>query len=290
MEMPKIAMIKLTNKVPLEGIVEYSSCETLLNKRQDSNFANLIKCRSNDENLMNVLPFIPGYDHTILFYLRDIFSSYADEYKCAIIDNLANYLHEVESIDTKIVRLKDPVVLTNNTRLLICRDYYEELSEDEKNKLNSLYQIEVVDESLKAAINQEIANNYSMADELYYELIDQIKQNYGLSISFRDNETDAANLLVKNYYISIFINSLMKNLPEIFSEEEIQHFSSNSYDYENKLSELARKVCSNDNVWQCYCKFVQAYNKRFIELKNQGKLLSTEQIQSINNDSTERVR
>lgn len=178
MNIDNVVLIRATNNLPINGILEPSCSSKYLHFQNKGNYYYLIQKEmkkylesqlqrpldfSEEDNkllkefLKDYLPLTSSYTGTLSFSLNglvpdDINNKFSDM-KIAIIDPIKYHLTEdfvnIDVIDTTI---KGNFEVSSEAIIVIDRSYFLSLTEEEQNNLAKVYRIELFEGSLKNAV------------------------------------------------------------------------------------------------------------------------------------------
>lgn len=192
MNINNIALVRATNYIPTDGVVrpisevpyivkkhgtvfsgkmtdllkEWGEVEKLdITKMGDEDYYDeYVKQVSNKTN--EYLPYVSDYNSMVLFSLNGLCpddseigfgnNKFSDKI-CAIIEPLSHHIEDAASLHPTDTAIKGSVELSDSSIILIEKDVYEALSEDEKKNLSSLkMQIKLFSGDLKSAVKQTL--------------------------------------------------------------------------------------------------------------------------------------
>lgn len=186
MNITNVALVRATNIIPIDGIVHPISEVPYLRKEKGTEFSfaindllkrkgilkpidwnkpdaiNEIK-KENNQILNEYLPYSSSYNSMVLWSLNglvpdDMNNTFSNK-TCAIIDGLEEQIKQAEitSLIPTDTAIKGNVVLSNNASILINKEKYNKLTQEEKEKLSKLnLSIIIFDGKLNDAINKEL--------------------------------------------------------------------------------------------------------------------------------------
>jgi len=186
MNIKNIALVRATNAIPFDGIVHPISEVPYLCKPKDTEFAVAMKdllrrkgilqkadIAKLDEIINQYMPYNSGYNSMVLWSLNglvpdDMNNTFSNK-TCAIIEGLAEQMEQSEIIslvptDTAI---KGNVNLSNKATILISKERYEELSQEEREQLAKLeMNVDVFEGNLKTTIDKVLVEDGYTAETL----------------------------------------------------------------------------------------------------------------------------
>lgn len=346
MDINNIALVRSTNIIPFDGIVKPISNVPYLCKNISSEFSfgisdllhsmeiipplddskmfeedyydNMVALSS--KILKEYLPYSSDYNSMVLFSINGIcpddnehgFANNTFSNKnVAIIEPLSEHIEQVISLEPTDTALKGDVVLSNVAIVLVRKNIYDLLSEEEKQKLNSnKFVVKTFEGSLKDVINLELENSgryipeklslsrstggfiHSDTSDMQIECINTIANNYNIPqikyfnlITSRDVTMPKYNevcneynnsLTVQNYYIQQF---LIEFLTYINAPIDMINKVSENINYKYFIQEVIEQIrkIGIDN----YKHFVDDYNKRLEEQQKNMTLPTPENIISV---------
>jgi len=337
MNIKNIALVRATNVIPIDGVVRPISEVPYLHKEKGTEFSfamyDLLKKkgllkeidwtkpdeiseidRENTKILSQYMPYNSDYNSMVLWSLNglvpdDMNNTFSNK-TCAIIDGLAEQIEQSEMIslvptDTAI---KGNVNLSNKATILINRERYEALSQEEKEQLAKL-DINVIafEGDLKEAVNEELMredrytaetlslrredDGYTKSDtsDEVREIVHNIANERGIAqvlhwnvITEQNDELDKlANvkdefkngLIVSDFYKKTFFEYL-------FSKMDISERVKTDVMYMPDSSAYIEQLCSEIEEIGIdeYKKVVDQYNHSLEQLKESGKLPTPQEI------------
>jgi hypothetical protein len=188
MNVEDVVLVRATNQLPINGLLVPSANGKYLTKDGPSYFKQILRGflkPAIEKELGRTLnlweesdrlyyesvaksyyPFTSKYNSTLSFSLNglvpdDINNKFSIK-NVAIIEPLKYHVNDpfisVDVIDTTI---KGPVTLSHEAIIVINKDYYDKLSDEQKNILQDNYHIELFTEDLKKAVNETLTKyNY----------------------------------------------------------------------------------------------------------------------------------
>ena len=342
MDIKNIAIVRATNVIPFDGIVYPLSEVPYLQKEHGTEFSfamnDLLKRQNklkqidwtkldemdkiseeNKEILKQYLPYNSDYNSVVLWSLNglvpdDMNNTFSNK-TCAIIDGLEEQIEESEMIslvptDTAI-KAKDGqkgIKLSQNATILISKERYETLSQEEKNKLDELdLKVSVFEGELQQAVNQNLEESGRFTAEklslnrvdggyIQSDTSDEIKQTIG-SIAKENNiaqelffniitgQSDELDKLhnvkdiyenmmqVSEFYKKTFFNYMFSKM-DISEDVKINSlFGMDSSVYMNELCDEIERIGIDK-----YKEVLDGYNARLEELQKSGELPTPQQI------------
>ena len=342
MDIKNIAIVRATNVIPFDGIVYPLSEVPYLQKEHGTEFSfamnDLLKRQNklkqidwtkldemdkiseeNKEILKQYLPYNSDYNSVVLWSLNglvpdDMNNTFSNK-TCAIIDGLEEKIEESEMIslvptDTAI-KAKDGqkgIKLSQNATILISKERYETLSQEEKNKLDELdLKVSVFEGELQQAVNQNLEESGRFTAEklslnrvdggyIQSDTSDEIKRTIG-SIAKENNiaqelffniitgQSDELDKLhnvkdiyenmiqVSEFYKKTFFNYMFSKM-DISEDVKINSlFGMDSSVYMNELCDEIERIGIDK-----YKEVLDGYNARLEELQKSGELPTPQQI------------
>ena len=224
MNIKNIALVRATNIIPIDGVVRPISEVPYLKKEEGTEFSfamnDLLKKKGilkeidwtkpdeiskidkeNNEILNQYMPYNTDYNSMVLWSLNglvpdDINNTFSDK-TCAIIDGLEEQIEksEIVSLVPTDTAIKGAVKLSNQASVLISKERYETLSQEEKDKLTKLdLNVSVFEGDLKEAVDEElIKKNRYTAETLSLKREDDGYVKSDTSDNVRDTICSIAN-------------------------------------------------------------------------------------------------
>lgn len=346
MEIKNIALVRATDIIPTEGIIFPVSEAKYIEKNRNNPFAqgitSLLKkeglitpidfSKLNDEQYTEeknkeitsvtnkYIPYTSNYNSMVLFSLNGIVpddkeagfgnNTFSNK-KCAIIDSLSSHIDEVISINPTDTAIKGSVKLSNDGVIIIEKNTYDNLKNDDKNKL-SRFNVITFEGNLRDAVESFLKNSQkytceklvlssskggyieSPTSEELKKTIKQIAEERHISMAYHLNiilhntenteklksvESEHENILqIKNYYQNEFYKYLFSEM-QVYDTLKYYLLNYNSDIYIDELCEIIQEF-GLDN----YKKICDKFNYTLENLKR-NNLLPTPQdiINSINN-------
>ena len=186
MDIKNIELVRATNIIPVDGIVRPISEVPYLRKEKGTEFSDAMRdllrrkgllkevdwtkpdevseiAKENSEILNQYMPYSSDYNSMVLWSLNglvpdDMNNTFSDK-TCAIIDGLAEQIDqsEVVSLVPTDTAIKGSVNLSNGATVLISRERYETLTQEEREKLDKLdINITIFEGDLKETVDKEL--------------------------------------------------------------------------------------------------------------------------------------
>lgn len=331
MNINNIALVRVTDAIPFDGIVRPISEVPYLNKERGSAFSyamfNLLRSKGilknvdwskpdevekinkeNDRIFKEYMPYNSEYNSMVLWSLNglvpdDINNKFSDK-TCVIIDGLAEQIESSSVIslvptDTAIV---GNVKLSENATILISQDRYEELSQEEKEKLGKLnLNINIFNGDLKENVDNELlksgrytAETLSLRREDYgyinsdtsdevRETIENIAEEKELAqvlhfniLTGQNDEKDKLKSVKDEFENGLKVNEFYKRtfLEYLFSEMDIDSRVKSDARYLPESDVYMEALCAEIDKLGIdkYKEVVSKYNTLLEELRENGKL------------------
>ena len=343
MNIDNIALVRATNIIPFDGVVrplsnsrylckniglEYSARLSVLLRNvgiippidqtrlfEEDYYDSMVSLSS--KILRDYLPYVSDYNSMVLFSLNGICpddnehgfanNTFSNK-KVAIIEPLNKHIDQVISLVPTDTAIKGDIVLSNEAIVLIDKDTYSLLNEEQKAVLhNNQFNIKTFTGSLKDAITEELqaSDRYipetlslsastggfmpSSTSEAQKQLINNIAETLGLSqqkyfnlITSTDKNmpkyadvSDEYNKMLKiqEYYMKMFLDELLEylNAPNTMAIN-----SSNQLYSEKYMSDVVNLI--EYYGIENYKKFVDAYNFRMEEKQANGSLPTPQEV------------
>lgn len=342
MNIKNIAIVRATNVIPFDGTVYPLSEVPYLKKENGTEFSfamnDLLKRQNklkqidwtkldemdkineeNNEILKQYLPYNSDYNSMVLWSLNglvpdDMNNTFSNK-TCAIIDGLEEQIDESEVVtlvptDTAI-KGKDEekgIKLSENATILINKERYETLTQEEKDKLASLdLNISIFDGELEQAVNQNLEESgrftaeklsLNRADGGYIQSTtsDELKQTIGniakenniaqeLFFNIITGQSDEIDKLhnvkdeyknmmqVRDFYKKTFFDYMFSKI-DISEDVKINALlGMDSSVYMNELCDEIERIGIDK-----YKEMLDGYNTRLEELQKSGELPTPQQI------------
>lgn len=343
MDINNIALVRATDIIPYNGVINPISNSQYLNKGVLQEFdaamsdllyeLNLIppidySKISNEEDYNNMVistskiinsyfPYTSDYSSIVLFSLNGLCpddkengfgnNTFSDK-KCAIIEPLNQHLEQIISIVTTDTALKGDVFLSSDAIILIDKQTFANLSEQQKNNLRTLnLTVQQFQGSIKDAVIETLNNTHrytpetlslsssdggivqSKTSEGQKKLISDIANEYGLSQKkyfnlitsydktmpkYDEVSNEYSNMMkVKEYFMIMFLEKLLifLNAPDNI----INNISINLHNKQFYLEIMQRiKTIGIDN----YKQFLDNYNLTLLQQQKEGTLIKPQEI------------
>ena len=343
MNIENIALVRATNIIPFEGVIRPLSNEKYLCKILGGEFQNAIsdlltklgilleqdysKVFTDEDYYDNYvrecanitkeyIPYLSNYNSIVLFSLNGICPDDSEHgfgnntfsnKKCAIIEPLKYHIDDVISLVPTDTSVKGDVLLSDEAIILIEKQTFYNLSDEEKNKLSGL-NAKIFNGSLKDAVKSALrqigkytAEDLSLSqrdggvkDSLtsneLKNCIENIIKEYNLSrlkyfnllLAKNDEEVSKYDLIKDEYFNSIkvyefylekFLSQLLDFINAPLNIKESLHRNLHNKKYMDKVTLLI-----SDFGIEKYKDFVDNYNKSLELEKENGSLLTPEEI------------
>ena len=337
------ALVRATNIIPFEGVIRPLSNEKYLCKILGGEFQNAIsdlltklgilleqdysKVFTDEDYYDNYvrecanitkeyIPYLSNYNSIVLFSLNGICPDDSEHgfgnntfsnKKCAIIEPLKYHIDDVISLVPTDTSVKGDVLLSDEAIILIEKQTFYNLSDEEKNKLSGL-NAKIFNGSLKDAVKSALrqigkytAEDLSLSqrdggvkDSLtsneLKNCIENIIKEYNLSrlkyfnllLAKNDEEVSKYDLIKDEYFNSIkvyefylekFLSQLLDFINAPLNIKESLHRNLHNKKYMDKVTLLI-----SDFGIEKYKDFVDNYNKSLELEKENGSLLTPEEI------------
>ena len=345
MDIKNIALVRATNVIPFDGVVRPVSEEPYLEPEKGSSLSfeinsllrrqgklneidwlrpeeerNEIQAQNN-KILEQYMPYNSNYNSMVLWALNgmvpddnskggtfgnNIFSNK----DCAIIDGLEEQLaqSEITSLVPTDTAIKGNVKLSNQAIILLSKERYESLSQEEKDKLSTLdLTLEIFEGDLTEAVNKTLEKSgrytaetlslskedrgyiHSTTSDEVIEIIGKIAKENGIAQELHWNiivrQSDYLDKLdsVKNEYENIgivqqfYTKTFFKYL---FLKMSISDRTKADIMYAPDSPAYIEQLCSEIEEIGIdeYKKIVDTYNSSLEQLKESGKLPTPQQI------------
>ncbi len=343
MNIENIALVRTTDIIPVDGIVRPLSNERYLCKFLGGEFQNAISDLLTNLNILpqqdyskvftdedyydnyikecaditkEYIPYLSNYNSIVLFSLNGICpddmehgfgnNTFSNK-KCAIIEPLKYHIDDVISLVTTDTCIKGDVLLSDEAIILIERQTFNNLSDEQKNKLSEL-NIKLFDGSLKEKIKNVLLEsgkytaenlslsqsdggiNQSQTSELIKKCINDIIKEYNLSklkyfnllLAKNDEEVPKYDLVKDEYFNSVkvyefYLENFLTQLLDFINAPSNVKLSLHRNLHNKKYMDLIASLI-NDFGIQKYKNFVDNYNKNLELQKSNGSLLTPEEI------------
>lgn len=347
MEIENIAMVRATDIIPIDGIIVPVSESKYIKKNTNEPFAVGIKgllkrkgiippidfSKLEDEKYMedknkeiteitnNYIPYTSDYNSMVLFSLNGLVpddkevgfgnNTFSDK-KCAVIDSLSSHIDDVISINPTDTAIKGAVKLSADAIILIEKNTYNNLSIEDKTKINK-FNVKLFEGNLKEAVEAYLISSQrysceklvlssskggyleSPTSEELKSTIKKIAEERNLSTAYHLNillhntdnkdkletvENEHENIIkIREYYKREFYKFLFS---EMQVDEELKYYllNYNSDIYIDELCDIINKFGLEN-----YKKICDKFNHTLEKLRR-NNLLPTPQeiIDSINNN------
>lgn len=343
MDIKNIALVRATNVIPVDGIVRPISEVPYLHKEEGTEFFfamnNLLTQkgileeidwtnpdeiseinRKNNEILKQYMPYNSGYNSMVLWSLNglvpdDMNNTFSNK-TCAIIEGLAEQIEqsEIVSLVPTDTAIKGNVNLSNKATILISKERYESLSQEEKEQITKLnMNITIFEGDLKQAVDKElvkenrytaetlslrrkddgyIASNtsdevretvHSVANErkipqvLHWNVITGQNDELDKLVNVKDEFKNG--LIVSDFYKKTFLKYL-------FSKMDIDNRVKRDALYLPESSQYMQALCDEiDRIGiDKYKSLVDEYNKSLERLREKRKLPTPQEIIDLSRD------
>lgn len=321
MDIKNIALVRATNIIPFDGVVRSISEEKYLRKEKRTEFfeamydllrrKGLLESRETVEQYM---PYSSDYNSMVLWSLNGLVpddgnNTFSNK-TCAIIEGLAEQIEQAEiiSLVPTDAAIKGHVNLSNKAKLLISKERYETLSQEEREKLEKLeIEITIFQGALKDAVDKKLisegrytAENLSLyredkgyiksetSDEVR-ETICKIAQEKEISqvlhsnvLTGQNDERDKLISVKEEFNNGVIVKEFFKRtfFEYLFSKMEIDENTKVYALYSPDNSSCMESLC--DEIGRIgldkYKDLVDEYNKGLDELRESGKLPTPQEI------------
>ena len=349
MDINNIALVRATNVIPFDGEVKPISETAYIRKNTNSEFAISVRnmlskqegwpemdwskytdeyfeevSKKQDELLKQYIPYSSDYNSMVLWALNglvpdDMNNKFSDK-TCAIIEGLSEQIdnNNVKSLVPTDTAIKGSIKLSDQAIILINKDRYEKLTQEQKEQLNSLeLTIKVFEGDLKENVDKTLEETGRYTPETL--TLTREDKGYRQSETSEDTLETIGNIAKeRNIAQVLFYNIIMQQNDEMDKLQDVK------YEFENsrKIDEFYRKEffkylidnmdideelqwkileCGNVQVYldelceeiqeigiDKYKKIVTKYNDSIEELKENGKLPTPQQI--INNPDIDLIK
>lgn len=346
MNIKNIALVRATNIIPFDGIVHPVSEVPYIKKEKGTAFTYAINDllrklskineegywtkteeeqekmdRQNKEILEQYLPYNSDYNSMVLWALNglvpdDMNNTFSNK-TCAIIESLEEQIDssEIVSLVPTDTAIKGSIKISNKAIILISKERYDSLSEQEKKQLESLdLTIQVFEGTLQENVNETLNNSgiytaeqlsLTRADKGYFtsdtkeeliETIQDIAESHNIAqvlhwnvLTGQNDELEKLasvkdeyknNLTVLECYQKTFFRYLFSRLDidKNVSSKVLEYMESPVYI--NALCEEIERIGLDE-----YKRIVDQYNSSLENLRKQGKLPTPEQIVSLTKEN-----
>lgn len=346
MNVKNIALVRATNVIPFDGIVHPISEIPYLKKEKGTAFAYAINDllrklnrinedgywtkteeeqeeidRQNKEILEQYLPYNSDYNSMVLWALNglvpdDMNNTFSNK-TCAIIESLEEQIDnsEIVSLVPTDTAIKGNVKLSSQAIILISKDRYESLSEEEKEQLDNLdLTVQIFDGELQKAVDETLENSgiytaeqlsLTRADKGYFEsdtkeevieTIKDIAESHNIAqvlhwnvLTGQNDELEKLTSVKDEYKNNITVLECYQKtfFRYLFSRLDIdKNVSSNVLGYMESpvyikaLCEEIEKIGIEE-----YKRVVDRYNSSLENLRKRGQLPTPEQIVNLTKEN-----
>lgn len=341
MNIKNIALVRATNIIPFEGIVHPLSEVPYLKKENGTAFSfamfDLLKeqgkmkkidwtkldelseiDKENNRILREYMPYNSDYNSMVLWSLNglvpdDTNNTFSDK-TCAIIDGLEEQIEqsEIVSLLPTDTAIKGNVNLSQKSSILISKERYEGLSQEEKINLAKLdLSIAIFEGDLREAINQELLKNDQYTAEtlslkredngyIKSKTSDDVRKTieniatekniaqvlYWNVITGENDELDKLESVKDEFENSRIVNNFYKEtfFKYIFSKIDIDNQVKANALHMPESSVYMKDLC--DEIEKIgiskYKDILDEYNKSLEQLKENGKLPTPQEIVDLN--------
>lgn len=347
MNINNIALVRATSIIPFDGLVKPLSDDRYLTKNIADEFSGAISSLLEEEGIMppqdyqktfeddtyydsyvrecaqitkEYLPYVSDYNSIVLFSINGLcpddsehgFGNNTFSNKpVAIIEPLKHHIDETISLVPTDTAIKGTVKLSKEAIILINKDYFDKLTEEEKNHLLSLpLKITLFSGNLKESVQKELQEQGINPEELSLssqtkgikdsetsdelkELIDKLISEHNLSnkkyfnlITARNGEEIPKYDLVKDeypnaikiyeHYIEQFLSALLTFLNAPDNMKIKLHRSLHNNIYMKQIAELIKA-----NGLPKYKDFLDSYNANLENQRVNGILPTPNEILGI---------
>ena len=339
MNIKNIALVRATNTIPFDGTVHPISNVPYLKKENGTNFSYAINDLLRRKNIINqegywekseeeqekiakqnkrileeYLPYNSDYNSMVLWSLNglvpdDMNNTFSNK-TCAIIESLEKQIDRTEIIslvptDTAI---KGDVNLSNKAIILIAKDRYDALSQEEKAQLENLeLTVKVFNGELEEAVSTTLEESgrytseqlsLSRADKGYFEsdtkdeLIETIKyiaESHNIAqvlhwnvLTGQNDELEKLSSVKDEYENSVIVSQFYQRtfLEYLISKMDIDEGVSNNILFYMESPKYVEDLCEEIERLGLdeYKKVVDQYNSSLESLRDNGRLPTPEQI------------
>ena len=349
MTIDNIALVRATNVIPFDGVMKPISESFYLRKNRHTSFGyamnSMLKelgvidkptmeefmdeeksieyTRRTGAILDQYIPYTSDYNSMILFSLNGLVpddsevgfgnNTFSDK-KCAVIDGLSEHIDQVVSLIPTDTAIKGSLKLSNNAIILIEKNYFASLSDEEKKMLvSNNFTVIPFEGDLKTAVKKVLSDTHrfvpetlslSRIDKGFREsetkeetlnTINQIAASRGIAqvlhfdvITGKNDEKEKLEsvkdehenmLIVEKYYLTSFFEYLFRfiNVDGYLKSRVLSNYSSDVYMKE--LCEVIKEF-GIDN----YKQIVDSYNKELERKRASGELLTPEEIVALSKE------
>lgn len=337
MDIKNIALVRATNVIPVDGVVRPISEVPYLRKEKGTEFSfamyDLLKKngllrkidwtkleeiseidRENNEILNQYMPYNSDYNSMVLWSLNglvpdDMNNTFSNK-TCAIIEGLAEQIDqsEIVSLIPTDTAIKGNINLSNKATILINKEKYELLSQEQKEQMAKLnINITIFEGDLKKAVDKElvredrytaetlslrredngyiksdtsneiiktvhdVANEKNIAQVLHWNVITGQNDELDKLVNVKDEFENS--LLVSDFYKKTFMRYL-------FSKMDIDNKVKEDALYSPESSQYMQALCDEINRigLDRYKLLVDEYNEALESLRKKEKLLTPQEI------------
>ena len=171
----KIALVRATDIIPFDGIIYPPANAQQISKDQSSFTLEMNSLlRETSLDVSEYMPYTSTYNSMSLWALNSVVPDDPDgnnvfsDKPCAIIEDLDEQLEsgtEFISLAPTDTAIKGNVSLSKNSVILISKEKWKSLSEEDKNKLNSL-SIKIFEGDLRQAVSETLKERGYSPEEL----------------------------------------------------------------------------------------------------------------------------
>lgn len=344
MNIKNIALVRATNIIPFEGIVHPLSEVPYLKKENGTAFSfamfDLLKeqgkmkkidwtkldelseiDKENNRILREYMPYNSDYNSMVLWSLNglvpdDTNNTFSDK-TCAIIDGLEDQIEqsEIVSLLPTDTAIKGNVNLSKKSSILISKERYQGLSQEEKINLAKLdLSIAIFEGDLREAINQELLkNNQYTAETLSLKREDngyiKSKTSYDVRKTIENIATEKNIAQVLYWNVITGENDELDKLESVKDEFENSRIVNNFYketffkyifskiDIDNQVKANALHMPESSVYMKELCDEIEKigiskykdildeYNKSLEQLRENGKLPTPQKIVDLNKEN-----
>lgn len=337
MDIKNIALVRATNVIPVDGVVRPISEVPYLHKEKGTEFFfamnDLLKKkgilkeidwtkpdeiseidRENNEILKQYMPYNSDYNSMVLWSLNglvpdDMNNTFSNK-TCAIIEGLAEQIEqsEIVSLVPTDTAIKGNINLSNKATILISKERYELLSQEEKEQIAKLnMNITIFEGDLKQAVDKELVreNRYTAEtlslrreDDGYIksDTSDEVRETvHGVAnerkiaqvlhwnvITGQNDELDKLVNVKDEFKNSLVVSDFYKRafLQYLFSKMDIDNKVKGDALYLPESSQYMQALCDEiDRIGiDKYKSLVDEYNKSLEKLREKGKLPTPQEI------------
>lgn len=337
MDINNIALVRATNIIPFDGIVHPISEVPYLHKERGTQFYfamfDLLKNKGllkeidwskpdemneidkyNNEILKQYMPYTSGYNSMVLWALNglvpdDTNNTFSNK-TCAIIDGLAEQIEqsEVVSLVPTDTAIKGSVTLSGSAIILISKERYETLSQEEKEQLSNLdMTITIFEGDLKEAVDvaltkdgrytaetlslRRVDNGYLQSDtsDEVRATIHSIANNKEIAqvlhlnvITGQNDEKDKLKSVENEFEKGLTVTDFYKRnfFSYLFSKMDIDNRTKGDALYFPESPAYMEALCNAIDIigLDTYKSILDNYNQSLEKLQSSGKLPTPEEI------------